>query len=57
MSIDSILYYMEEKQTNDVVIAFDQEKTFDRVEHNYIKNVLYNLVVRMNIYKMDQYTI
>ena len=39
-SIDSILEYMDLNQIVGLLIAFDQEKAFDRIEHDFIIEVL-----------------
>jgi len=40
INIDSIINYIEIKQLGAAIISFDQEKAFDRVEHNYLLSVL-----------------
>lgn len=44
-NIQSILDYMNQKNINGAVFSFDQEKAFDRIEHNYIFKLLekYNM--------------
>jgi len=39
-SINSILEYMDVNELDSLLISFDQEKAFDRVEHLFITEVL-----------------
>ena len=45
LNIKNIIEYIESNENEGILISLDQEKAFDRVEHNYLFKVLEKLTL------------